>query len=100
MKINVYTIHDSAPNVFNRPFYCQSDAEALRMFDDMAVDAEHPIGQHPEHYTLFRIGTYEQNTGELAPEKVTSIATATARAAAQQRIEPGELKTISAGGTA
>lgn len=105
MKLNAYTIFDSAPAIFNRPFFAQSDAEALRFFDDMVANAEHPIGQHPEHYTLFRIGTYEQNDGKLYPEDPSSLATATARKAAQQQIDPDSLTDenilkLSPGGTA
>ncbi len=86
MKLNSYIIFDSAPCVYHPPIFMQSDAEAMRFFDDQCVRAESPIAAHPEHYTLFRNGTFDQQTGKLAAETPTSLATATARVAAQQTI--------------
>lgn len=92
MKLNSYTIFDSAPAVYHPPLFMQSDAEALRFFDDQCIKQGSPIANHPEHYTLFRNGVFDQNTGKLTTEEPTSLATATARVAAQQKIQPDLLK--------
>ena len=68
MKLNVYTIFDSAAQVFMHPIFQQADGQAVRTFSDLAVNAEHPVGQHPEHYSLFRIGSFNDNNGEILPE--------------------------------
>lgn len=69
MLLQVYTIFDSAAKCYQRPFYCQADGEALRAFVDLAEDKEHPVGKHPEDYSLWRIGSYNDNSGLLiAPE--------------------------------
>lgn len=99
MKLNAYTIHDSAPQVYNRPLFAQSDAEAMRTFDDECVRDGSPIAAHPEHYSMWRIGTFDQTTGNLHEENPTCLAKAIDRISAQQRIEPGSLKDVSAGGT-
>lgn len=76
MRQNIYSIFDSALGAYLRPFFAASDGVALRSFTDIATDAEHPIGQHPEHYTLVRIGTYEDENGNIVGEMVKTIATA------------------------
>ena len=42
----------------------------------MTADAEHEIGKHPEDYSLYRIGTYDDNAGSLAGEDKECLATA------------------------
>ena len=76
MRLNIYTIFDQASGAYMRPFYAQSDGQALRSFTDIAQDADHEIGKHPEDYSLFRIGTYDDNKGELHPEDKECMATA------------------------
>lgn len=69
MKLNAYTIFDSASGLYNRPFFNGSDGEAKRAFADISMDATHPIGQHPEDYSLHRIGIFDDNNAKLTPEK-------------------------------
>lgn len=68
MRWFMYAVYDSAVGVYDRPFVSRSDGEAIRGFSDVAKDKEHPIGKHPEHYALFGVGLYDDNTGEITPE--------------------------------
>lgn len=68
MQLKMYTIFDTAADVFMRPFFSQADGAAIREFGDLAVAADHPIGQHPEHYQLWKIGEFFDNTGEVVPQ--------------------------------
>lgn len=73
MKLNAYTIFDTASGVYMRPFFAAADGEALRGFKDIATDATHQVGKHPEDYTLFRLGSFNDTTAALqgeAPEKL------------------------------
>ena len=73
MKMFMYAIFDRASGIYDRPFPSRSDAEASRAFSDIAVAADHPIGQHPDDYTLFEVGIWDDNAGELvgtSPRKV------------------------------
>ncbi len=76
MKFNTYSIFDTATGLYSRPFFTQSDGEAIRSFSDISCDAEHPIGKHPEDYTLLRLGTFDDTTGKLNDEDNSSLATA------------------------
>ena len=75
MKLNAYTIYDVASGVYMRPFFSQADGQAVRGFKDIATDAEHEVGKHPEDYTLYRIGTYNDTKGELKGEELEKLAT-------------------------
>ncbi len=65
MILHVYSIFDSASGVYDRPFFSVRDASAVRSFSDIAVAADHIIGQHPEDLSLFFIGTDDDNTGVM-----------------------------------
>lgn len=65
MKLNMYSIYDSAVNAYMRPFFCTADGQATRMLSDVARDPSHDIGKHPEDYALFRIGVFDEETGTV-----------------------------------
>lgn len=65
MKLNAYSIYDKAVQAYARVFFLRTDAEAKRGFTGIALDAEGDIARKPEDYTLFRIGEFDDGTGEL-----------------------------------
>lgn len=76
MRLNSYTIFDSASGAYSRPFFTGADGDAVRQFGDIASDADHPVGKHPEHYSLFRNGSFDDNTGQYNAEKPEHLANA------------------------
>mgnify|MGYP000326738420 CR=1 FL=1 len=91
MKLNIYSIYDTAAAAYMRPFFLQSDAQAKRAFSDIATDAEHAVGQHPEDYFLVRIGVFDDATGKLVPEDVESLATGLEMVAAARNVDPAAM---------
>jgi len=75
MKLNAYTIYDVASGTYMRPFFAQADGMAVRSFKDIANDPQHDIGAHPEDYTLFRVGDFNERTGSLRGEGLEKLAT-------------------------
>jgi hypothetical protein len=68
MKLNSYSIYDSAAKAYAQPFFVQNDAIALRMFMNMVNSEEaNEIKHHPEQFTLFKIGTFDDQCGSLKP---------------------------------
>ena len=65
MRVFVYVIRDSVSQVYDRPMCARSEGEMVRSFSDVAKDTSHPIGQHPEHYSLWNVGTYDDNSGMI-----------------------------------
>ena len=92
MKLNVYSIFDVKTGAYMRPFFLQSDGQAMRMFGDLAIDADHDVGRHPEDYTLVRIGAFNDQKGALVPEMVESLVTGLECVAQSQKIAPGSLR--------
>ena len=65
MKLMMFCVHDTASGVYDRPWCCRSVGEALRSFGDIAQDKSHPIGKHPEHFRLFKVGEFDDNSGKI-----------------------------------
>lgn len=91
MKLNIYSIFDTASGLYSRPFFTQSDGEAKRSFSDIATDAEHPIGKHPADYTLFRIGIFDDCTGKIINENNEAMLNALNAIARAQNVERDNL---------
>ncbi len=105
MRQFIYSIYDTAAAIYQRPFVAQSDGEVTRSFSDIACDADHEIGKHPEDYTLFTIGTFNDKTGEVignAPEKIATALelVAVSRNVNRDNVEQLDMKLQSPGGTA
>ncbi len=94
MKLNIYTIYDIASAAYMRPFFLQSDGQAKRMFSDISNDAEHDVGQHPEDYTLHRIGVYNDQNAKINPENTQCLTTALECVAAAKSINQDKLEQL------
>ncbi len=62
MILKIYTVFDSATGAYMRPFFMQSDGQAMRSFID-EVNGDSPMAKHPEDYALFALGDFDDNTG-------------------------------------
>lgn len=76
MIINVYTVFDSASQCYMQPFFSQAPGLARRMFTDSVNDSNHPFNKHPDDYTLFHIGFYDDQTGLIEPCTPASLGNA------------------------
>lgn len=65
MQIQMFAVYDSCAKYYNNPFFMNSVGEAIRGFQDVAVDENTSIGRHPSDFTLFHIGYYENTTSEI-----------------------------------
>ena len=69
----MFAIYDSKAETYLLPYYFQYEGQATRMFSDWVNDPNHPFGKHPDDYTLYSIGEYDDNTGTISQDKITSI---------------------------
>jgi len=44
------------------PFYFKTAGQATRAFEESCNDPQHQFNKHPEDFTLFELGTYDDNT--------------------------------------
>lgn len=81
MLINVFSVYDSKACFFGQPFFDQHEASAIRNFSDAVNDASNPNNmwnKHPEDFSLFQIGSFHNETGELVPIHPKNLITASA----------------------
>ena len=102
MRMNVYSIFDSAAAVYMRPFFMPSDSAAVRAFSDISCDAEHEVGKHPEDYSVHRIGYFDDQKGALVGEQPECLATALELVAKSRNVDRDRLQEMDmkVGGTA
>lgn len=67
MKISCYTIYDVKAEHNHIPEYHQNDATAQRAFHDRVNHEDHPFNIHPEDYSLWFVGTFDQVERESVP---------------------------------
>ena len=67
MILRAYAVYDSKVEAYFPPFYSSTNASALREFSDKANTTNHPWCKHPEDFTLFCIGSYDDQLGTLTP---------------------------------
>lgn len=69
-KANIYAIKDIKGGEYNTPFFQMTDAHALRIFRTEVNRAsdQNLIYLYPEDFELFRLGTFESETGKIEPE--------------------------------
>ena len=59
---------DAAANAYTQPFFMHNDALALRAFEDnVNASSENNISVHPDQFTLFCIGSFDDQNGALNP---------------------------------
>lgn len=70
MIINIYAIYDSKVRAFLQPWYSPNHASACRNLELACRDPKSSFVQFPVDYTLFCIGNYDDQTGQLTPHEL------------------------------
>lgn len=65
MNQNIYTIHDLVAKTYTQPFHAHNDGEARRMFLNWMQNPELPMHAHPADYSLYHIGFYDTDNGQI-----------------------------------
>lgn len=87
MKVIICSVRDSAIESFANPFCIATRASAVRSFGD-AVNrggADSTLVAHPEHFALYEVGSFDDQTGEIvgcSPVMIISALDLKARAEA------------------
>lgn len=58
-----YSVFDNKAKVFSQPFYTVNDSTAIRMFRDAAIDPQTSLAKHPEDFSLYAIGRFDDALG-------------------------------------
>lgn len=67
MMSELFSVFDSAANMYIEPFFAPTVAFALRGFQEACQKDGHQFHKFPEDYILYHIATFEHKTGVLIP---------------------------------
>lgn len=65
MELKVFSIYDQKGKMYARPFFLPHKGQASRLFCDLVEDNRSEVSKHPEDYTLYQIGNYDDNIGRF-----------------------------------
>lgn len=69
MEKIIFTVRDSKVERYLQPFFETTKASAMRAFGDVCNSDDHQFKIHSGDYTLFAIGTFDDESGEIRPYK-------------------------------
>lgn len=81
MILKCFAVLDSKAGFFGQPFFDQNEASAIRNFSDAVKDSSNPNNlwhKHPEDFSLFYIGDYDNADGSFTLVPPRSLITASA----------------------
>lgn len=61
MLHRMFTVFDVKVGAYLQPFFLQADDQAVRAIGDCVNDPAHAFSKHPEDYTLFFLGIFDDN---------------------------------------
>lgn len=76
MNSVLLAIYDQAAGRYLDPFVSPSIEFAIRSFREAANDPEHQFARFPGDYTLFKIGEFDPETGQLTGNDPQSLGVA------------------------
>ena len=76
MKVNMYSIYDSKTKTFSPPFPDLRDESAIRQFSEQCLDPQNNLSKYSMDYTLFTVGTYDDEMGQMNSAVPTELITA------------------------
>lgn len=86
--LKAYALLDSKISDFSTPFFCRNDAEAIRMFVDLAMDSRSTVSRHSGDFTLHRLAEVNLTNGVFSSEPSVQVYTGNeARIAARLELE-------------
>lgn len=75
MKTYAIVIRDTVANVHTQPVFTNSLGGAIREFGDRCKKKDGDlVGMHPDHFELWTIGTYDDETGTMEPGERKQLA--------------------------
>lgn len=73
-KLEMFAIYDKAVGSYMRPFFHMTKGSCLRQLMDDLKDPNSPVAAHPEDYTVFHLGTWNDENADLEKVDPTVVA--------------------------
>lgn len=97
MKIETFTVFDEKAGAFLQPFYSPTINTAIRAITDCVNDLTHTFGKHSADYTLFKLGSFDDATGEFTPDKRPLGCLVEFKTQLELPIDPAQLSLVEGG---
>jgi len=65
MMLKIFSVFDSKVGAYMSPFFMRSTGEAVRAFTQAVSDKDTQFCKHPEDYTLFELGEWDDQTSKF-----------------------------------
>ena len=88
MRINGYSVFDSAAGAYLPLFFLRTNGEAIRSFSDAVNDAKHQFYAHVSDYTLYWVCSFDDENGSVEQNETGPVKLVTARDVAQKDVSP------------
>lgn len=73
MRRPVLAIYDSKAELYGEPIVAVAVGVVVREFADRCSDGKSEYWKHPEDFTLFQIGVYDDSEGKLIAQVPVSL---------------------------
>jgi len=57
--MKMYSVRDQKAEMYHMPFFALTNGVAIRIFADLANDPNTFVGKHPNDYSLFYLGEFD-----------------------------------------
>lgn len=73
MVLKAYAVFDVKAGNYSPPWFLLSDGIAHRTFSDLVNDPKTTIARHPGDYSLFAVGSYDDDSAQFTSQKPVQI---------------------------
>lgn len=87
MKLMMFSLFDAAAEAYMQPFFAQTRGQAIRSFGDLVNEVGSHVNKHPDDYTLFVVGVFDQQSGEVVHQTPVSLGNALEYVSRERRLE-------------
>lgn len=74
MKTKMFCVYDSKALIFGVPFFMPKEQMAIRAFSDLVNDPSTLVSKHPEDFSLFYVGDFDDENGLVEGVKHVGLA--------------------------
>jgi len=67
MKLLLVAVYDKKACVFSQPDVAVQVGQAVRSFSDAVNNPQTAFNKHPEDFTLYQVGFFDDNSGHCTP---------------------------------
>lgn len=69
MKVRIFSVYDVKAEAYLAPFTFPENGQAIRAFSDTVNDPNSMFNKHAADFTLFRLGYFDQSSGEFENDR-------------------------------